>query len=173
MVLVLTVVLMETPEGGWRTPPEVIPAAVPPSDLLRRQPSVSRFLVLYFSAASFWKTWWTIFIVVFRSRGSFGKKNQRKRIHEAQNGGSHAAQESGRVGLAILALGPPLLCLFRSYTSSFLKMIPINFQVIWTSFGSLKLKNIENRVFCQYRVNSRRRKSTFHPRTLREVHFLS
>ena len=28
----------------------------PPSDLLRRQPSVSLFLVLCFSAASFWKT---------------------------------------------------------------------------------------------------------------------
>ena len=28
--------------GGW-SPPEVIPAAFPPSDLLRRQPSVSLF----------------------------------------------------------------------------------------------------------------------------------
>ena len=56
MVLVLAVVLMETPEGGWRRPPEVIPAAFPPSDLLRRQPSVSLFLVWCFSAASFWKT---------------------------------------------------------------------------------------------------------------------
>ena len=43
MVLVLTVVLMETPEGGWRSLPEVIPAAFPPSDLLRRQPSDSLF----------------------------------------------------------------------------------------------------------------------------------
>ena len=41
--------------GGWRRPPEVIPAAFPPSDLLRRQPSVSLFLVLCFSAASLWK----------------------------------------------------------------------------------------------------------------------
>ena len=55
MVLVLTVVLMETPEGGWRRPPEMIPAAFPPSDLLQRQPSVSLFLVLCFSAASLWK----------------------------------------------------------------------------------------------------------------------
>ena len=52
MVLVLAVVLMETPEGGWRRPPEVILAAFPPSDLLWRQPSVSLFLVLCFSAAS-------------------------------------------------------------------------------------------------------------------------
>ena len=42
--------------GGWRRPPEVIPAAFPPSDLLRRQPSISLFLVLCFSAASLWKT---------------------------------------------------------------------------------------------------------------------
>ena len=38
-VLVLTVVLMETPEGGWRSLPEVIPVAFPPSDILQRQPS--------------------------------------------------------------------------------------------------------------------------------------
>ena len=56
MVLVLAVMLMETLEGGWRRPPEVIPAAFPPSDHLRRQPSVSLFLVLCFSAASLWKT---------------------------------------------------------------------------------------------------------------------
>ena len=42
--------------GEMEKPPEVIPAAFPPSDLLRRQPSVSLFLVLCFSAASFWKT---------------------------------------------------------------------------------------------------------------------
>ena len=29
--------------GGWRSLPEVIPAAFPPSDLLRRQPSDSLF----------------------------------------------------------------------------------------------------------------------------------
>ena len=42
--------------GGWRRPPEVIPAVFPPTDLLRRQPSVSLFLVLCFSAAPLWKT---------------------------------------------------------------------------------------------------------------------
>jgi hypothetical protein len=41
--------------GGW-SPPEAIPAAFPPSDLLRRQPSVSCFVVLCFSAASFRET---------------------------------------------------------------------------------------------------------------------
>ena len=38
MVLVLTVVLMETPEGGWRSLPEVIPAAFPP---LRSSPAAA------------------------------------------------------------------------------------------------------------------------------------
>ena len=41
--------------GGWRRPPEVIPAAFPSSDLLRWQPSVFCFVVLCFSTASFWK----------------------------------------------------------------------------------------------------------------------
>jgi hypothetical protein len=36
MVLILTVVLMEMPEGGWRSFPEVIPAAFPSSNVLRR-----------------------------------------------------------------------------------------------------------------------------------------
>ena len=59
MVLVLMVLMkssMETPEGGWRSLPEVAPAAFPPSDLLRRQPSTSLFLVSCFSAASPRKT---------------------------------------------------------------------------------------------------------------------
>ena len=41
--------------GGW-SPPEVIPVAFPPSDLLRRQPSVFCFVVLCFSAGSFQRT---------------------------------------------------------------------------------------------------------------------
>ena len=38
--------------GGWRRPPEAIPAVFSPSDLLQRQPSISCFVVLCFSAAS-------------------------------------------------------------------------------------------------------------------------
>jgi hypothetical protein len=34
MVLILMVVLMDTPEGGWRSLPEVIPVVFPPSNLL-------------------------------------------------------------------------------------------------------------------------------------------
>ena len=41
--------------GGWRSLPEVIPAAFPPSDPLRRQPSVSCFVVFVFLPASFRK----------------------------------------------------------------------------------------------------------------------
>ena len=51
-VLVLAVVLMDTPEGGWRSLPEVLPATFPPSDLLRRQPSVSLLLIFCFFATS-------------------------------------------------------------------------------------------------------------------------
>ena len=42
-------------EGGWRRPPEVIPAAFPPSDLLRRQSSVSCYVVFVFSPPPFAK----------------------------------------------------------------------------------------------------------------------
>ena len=77
----------------------------------------------------------TIFIVGFRSRESFGKKDRRKRSHEAQNGWSHAAQESGCVGLSILALRPPLLHLFRSYAFFLSKNDPHKFaghlDVVW------------------------------------------
>ena len=45
---------------------------------------------------------------------------------------------------------------FAPTLSSFQKMILVKFQVNWTSFGSLKHQNIENRVFCQCSVNSRK-----------------
>ena len=122
MALVLAVVLMETPEGGWRRPPEVIPAAFPPSDLLQRQPSVSCFVVFYVSPPPPRETpRGTIFIVSFRSKGSFGKKDRRQRSHEAQIRGSHAAKESGRVGLPILAFGLPLFRFLRPYAFFLLK----------------------------------------------------
>ena len=50
----------------------------------------------------------TIFIVVFRSRRSRGRKDQRQRSHEAPEGGPHAAKESGRVGPPNLGLVAPL-----------------------------------------------------------------
>ena len=42
--------------GGWRRPPEAIPAAFPPSDLLRWQPFVFCFVVSLFAAASWRKS---------------------------------------------------------------------------------------------------------------------
>ena len=56
-------------------------------------------------------TWGALYIGVFRSKGSFGKKDRRQWIHEGQKGGSHAAKESGRVGLCLWAFGPPLFLL--------------------------------------------------------------
>ena len=63
--------------GGW-SPPEVIPAAFPPSDLLRRQPSDSLFHGFVFLRRLLPKLLGgTIFIVGFRSRRSFWKKYRR------------------------------------------------------------------------------------------------
>ena len=98
----------------------------------------------------------TIFIVVFRSRRSFWKKDRRQRSHEGPDEWSHAAKESGHVGHLFRPSGLHFFASFAPMHSSFQKMILVNFQVNWTSFGSLKHQNIENRVFCQCRVNSRK-----------------
>ena len=84
--------------GGWRRPPEAIPAVFPPSDLLWRQPSVFCFVVLCFSAASSRSPSGAIFRVGFRSRRSRGRKDRQQRSHEAPEGGPLTAKESGRVG---------------------------------------------------------------------------
>ena len=94
------------------------PPEFPPSNL---QLQVSVLVFLCFGSALLWETSGDYFIVVFRSKGSFGKKDRRQRSHECQKGGSHTAKESGRVGLSILALRPPLLRLFRSYAFFFPK----------------------------------------------------
>ena len=104
----LTLVLMETLEGERRSLPEVIPAAFPPSifsggSLLS---PVSWFCVSPQPARETPRG--TIFIVGFRSRRSQGDKDRQQRSHEAQNKGSHAAKESGHVGLCLWAFGPPL-----------------------------------------------------------------
>ena len=52
MVLVLTVVLMETPEGGWRSLPEVIRRRFPPPIFSGDSLLTLCFVVLCFSAAS-------------------------------------------------------------------------------------------------------------------------
>jgi hypothetical protein len=57
----------------------------------------------------------------------------------------HAAKEFGHVGLAYLSLGPPLLYFLLSEVLFHGKTAPAKFQVIWTPFGSPKVKNIEKR----------------------------
>ena len=135
--------IMETVEmslGVMETPPAALRRSFPPPICSFR--SLVRGLCVSAALPS-GKRRGTIFIVVFRSRRCFEKKDRRQRCHEAQNKGSHAARESGHVGLGVLALGPPLIRLLRSYAFFLPKIDPVNFQVIWTSFGSLKLKNIE------------------------------
>ena len=79
--------------------------------------------------------WGTIFIVGFRSRRSRGRKDRRQRSHEAPEGGPHAAKESGRVGLCLLAFGHPLFLLLRSYAFFLPKIDTLKFlghlDVVW------------------------------------------
>ena len=127
--------IMETVEmllGKKETTPAALCRSFPPPICS----SSSLFWCFCVSAAlSSGKRRGTIFIVGFKSRGSFGKKDRRQRSHEAQNGGSHEAWESGRVGLSILALRPPLLRIFRSYAFFLLKNDPRKFSghldVVW------------------------------------------
>ena len=98
----------------------------------------------------------TIFIVGFRSRRRFGEK--------IDSNGASRPQMVGPTWPRNLAawatlFWPSCLRLFASFAPtlcSFQKRMLVNFQVIWTSLGSLKHQNIENRVFCQCRVNSRK-----------------
>ena len=55
-----------------------------------------------------------LYIGVFRSRKSFGKKDRRKWSHEAQKRWAHAARYMGRVGHPLLAVRPPFTCFLRS-----------------------------------------------------------
>ena len=99
--------------GVMETTPAALRRSFPPPVCSSSTPL---FRCFYVSAAlPSGKRRGTIFIVVFRSRGSVGKKDQCKRSHKGQNTWSHAAQESGRVGLSILAIRPPFLRIFRSY----------------------------------------------------------
>ena len=77
----------------------------------------------------------TIFIVGFRSRGSFGTKDRRKRSHEGPDGVPHAAKESGRVGHPLLAFGPPLFRILFPHALFLTKNDPRKFSghldVVW------------------------------------------
>jgi hypothetical protein len=68
-------------------------------------------------------------------------------------GRPHAARESGRMGHARLALVALCCISFAPKSCSVEKLVPPKFQVIWTPFGSLKVKNIEKEVFWFSQVN--------------------
>ena len=99
--------------GGW-SPPEVDSGGASP---LRSSPaaafclSVSGFVFL---RRHLLENVGGLFIVIFRSRGSFGKKDRRKRGHEGQKRWAHTAPVTGRVGYPLLPLRPPFACFFRS-----------------------------------------------------------
>ena len=104
--------------GGMDEPSGGDSGSVSPSDLLRRQPSVSCFVVFVFLRRLPYETpRGTIFIVVFRSRRRHGDEDRRHWRLEAQVGGSHAVKESDRVGPPLSALGFPFVRFLRSYTS--------------------------------------------------------
>jgi len=67
-----------------------------------------------FCGAPFRRASGTIFIVGFRSRRSFWKKDRRQRSVEGQDGGSHTARYCGCVGHPLLVLRPPFVCFLRS-----------------------------------------------------------
>ena len=120
--------IMETVEmtlGEMETTPTAPRRSFPPPICSSR----SLFRCFYVSEAlSSGKRQGTIFIVVFRSKGSFGKKDRRQRSHEGQKGGSHTAKKSSRVGLCLWAFGPPLFCLLLSYASFLPKNDPLKFM---------------------------------------------
>ena len=94
--------------------PGSAPPEFSPSNL---QLQVFCFVVLCFCGAPFRRASGTIFIVGFRSRRRFWRKDRRQQSLKAPDGGSHAAKESGRVGHPLLALGPPFVRLLRSHAS--------------------------------------------------------
>ena len=110
-----------TPSSSWRRwrsrwrrwrPRRQCPAGVSPSNL-QLQVSVSWFLC--FCGAPFRRASGTSFIVGFRSRRSFWRKDRRQRSLEAPDGGSHAAKESGHVGPTKILLGLPFVRFLGSY----------------------------------------------------------
>ena len=110
------------------------PAGLRQSFPLQSAASWSLFLFLSCGGSLCEKRRRALYIGVFRSRGSFGKKDRRKGSHEAQKRWAHVARYRGRVGHPLLALRPPFACFLRSEV--FLlpkKRISVNLQLIMTS----------------------------------------
>jgi hypothetical protein len=87
----------------------------------------------------------TLFIDCFRSRQI---KRDKDRWHQSNNGGTSRPTRPRNLAVwAILVCPPWLLCCtsFAPKSCSVEKLAPAKFQVIWTPFGSLKVKNIKKR----------------------------
>ena len=82
--------------------------------------------------------WGALYIGVFRSRGSFEKKDRRKRSHEAQKRGGHTARYRGWVGHPLLALRPPFACFLRSEVFLLPKNDPRKFAAHYDVVKALK-----------------------------------
>ena len=126
--------IMETVEKSlekMETTPEVLHRSFPPP--IGSPRSLFRFLC--FCGAPSRERRGIIFIGVFRSKRSLWRKDRRQRSSEAQDGGSHAAKESGRVGHPLLALGPPFVRFIRSHASFLPKTDPRkllgHLDVVW------------------------------------------
>ena len=127
-IMVMMVEMLEKMETTPAAPRRSFP---PP--ICSSRSSVSWFCVS--AALPFESRRGTIFIVVFRSRRRLGKKDRRQRSHEAPDGGSHAAKESGRLGHPLLVLGPPFVRFLRSHASFLPKTdarkFPGHLDVVW------------------------------------------
>ena len=96
----------------------------------------------------------TIFIVVFRSRGSFGKKDQRKWSHEAQKGGPTRPGTGATWGTLFWPSGLRLLASFAPRSSCFQKNDPRKCAAHYDVVKALKQIRKEIGVFCLHRINS-------------------
>jgi hypothetical protein len=113
------------------------------------QASVSCFCVSV--ALPFMTRKGTLYIVSFRSRQIQRDEDWRHQSNKVATGRPHMSQASGHMGHACFLLGPPLLHFLLSKV--LFHVAPAKFQVIWTTFGSLKVKNIEKEVFWFSQVN--------------------
>ena len=149
---------METPEGGWRRPPEVIPAAFPPSDLLRRQPSVSLFLVLCFSAASSRKTLGDLLYRHFLGHeDASGRRIDANGAIRAEIGGPTRPGTVAAWGTIFWPSGLRSLSSFAPRSSSFQKNDPRKFISHYDVVKALKQIRKEIGVFCLRMINSIKR----------------
>ena len=109
--------IMDTVEMSMEkkeTSPAALRRSFPPPICSLLQPPGLCFLFLSCGGSPFEERRGALYIGFFRSQGSFGKKDRRKRGHEAQKRWAHAARYRGRMGHPLLALRPPFACFLCS-----------------------------------------------------------